>query len=310
MVQKRGAGMLPSRKFGSPEEFVHEFMRTLTPGVIPRSDFIQWSTINEKLGRLGVGVQFYAELAERVGKGADFVRELADSLLASDDPLSLIKCAFELLGHTNKEFVTKEDDIDTVSLAESIVKEDEQRALYFANILKDLGFERILERNGLRDLLLGVQIGLETHRRKNVGGDAFMGQVGVLLLRVIDELRALGVEASIESKKPQTKITYGQGLSKEVDFVLLRGGSVRFGIEVNFYTVSGSKPTEIKRSYGEILRGMQSVGIDFVWITDGKGYREMQRSLRDAYVILPNIYNYKLAEEHLVSDIAADRHTS
>lgn len=44
---------------------------------------------------------------------------------------------------------------------------------------------------------------------------------------------------------------------------------------------------------------------DLIWITDGKGYRLMNRSLRDAYVILPNIYNYKQALAHLQHDLSA-----
>jgi hypothetical protein len=275
-------------------------MKTLTPGVIPRSEFIHWHSISQKLDRLQAGIQFYADLADRVHAGADFVRELADSLLASDDPLPLVECAFELLGHTNPEFVTKEDDLHTVSLGQSIVNKDEGRALYFANLLKDLGFPSILARDDLEDLMLGVQIGLETHRRKNIGGEAFKDEVVALLDRITADFRESGSPVRVEQ---EITISYGQGLSKKVDFALLLNDVIRFGVEANFYTVSGSKPTEIKRSYGDLLRGLQSVNIDLIWVTDGKGYRQMLRSLRDAYVILPNIYNLKQTQQHLLSDL-------
>ena len=49
----------------------------------------------------------------------------------------------------------------------------------------------------------------------------------------------------------------------------------------------------------------QGVGVDLIWITDGKGYREMQRSLKDAYTILPNIYNLQQAKAHLLADLEA-----
>ncbi len=292
--------VLPSRQYSNAEDFVREFMQTLTPGVIPRSEFIQWQSIGQKLDRLQAGIQFYVELAARVRNGGEFVREMADSLLASDNPLPLIECAFELLGHTNPEFVTKEDDLLTVGLGESIVNKDEGKALYFSSLLKDLGFLHVLNRDDLEDLMLGVQLGLETHRRKNVGGDTFNGEVAELLNSVMVRLRTSGHAIRVQQ---ETTISVGRGLSKKVDFALLLNDVIRFGVEVNFYTVSGSKPTEIKRSYGDLLRGLQSVNIDLIWVTDGKGYRQMLRSLRDAYVILPNIYNLKQAQQHLLSDL-------
>ncbi|MFN3410397.1 MAG: DpnII family type II restriction endonuclease [Limisphaerales bacterium] len=292
--------MLESRKYPTPEAFVHAFLSTLTPGIIPRSNFIQWPTIMEKLEHLQPHVEFYGDLAARIAKGTDFVQELTDSLLAADDPLPLVQCAFELLGHTNSEFVTKEDDTTNVALAERYVRRDEKSSRYFAELLRDLGFERILRRNDLEDVLLGVQIGLETHRRKNIGGDAFHHEVAALLDQVARQLAGKGKALLVQ---PETTIRYGRGLSKKVDFALTQDGQVRFGVEVNFYTVQGSKPTEIKRSYGDITRGLHGVGVELLWITDGKGYRSMQRSLRDAFVTMPNIYNLRQAQQSLQNDL-------
>ena len=292
--------MLESRRFPTPEAFVHAFIQTLTPGIIPRSNFMHWPLMMEKIEHLRPQVEFYVELAGRLRDGADFVHELTDSLLAADDPLPFVRCAFELLGHTNSEFVTREDDTTDSALAERFSGRDEQSSRYFAELLRDLGFERILRRNDLQDLLLGVQIGLETHRRKNIGGDAFRDEIAALLAQVTRQLASDGQGLLVE---PETTIRYDNGLSKKVDFALTQNGRPKFGVEVNFYTVSGSKPTEIKRSYGDLTRGLNQVGVDLIWITDGKGYRAMNRSLRDAYVIFPNIYNLQQAQRHLQLDL-------
>jgi type II restriction enzyme len=292
--------MLESRQFPTPEAFVHSFMQTLTPGIIPRSNFMHWPLMMEKVEHLRPHVEFYTELAGRLRDGADFVQELTDSLLAADDPLPLVRCAFELLGHTNSEFVTREDDTSDSVLAERFSERDEQSSRYFAELLRDIGFERVLLRNDLGDLLLGVQIGLETHRRKKIGGDAFNDEIAALLNQITRQLAGDGQGLLVE---PETTIRYGNGLSKKVDFALTQNGRPKFGVEVNFYTVSGSKPTEIKRSYGDLARSLNQVGMDLIWITDGKGYRAMNRSLRDAYVIFPNIYNLRQAQRHLQPDL-------
>jgi hypothetical protein len=292
--------VLPSRRYDNPEQFVEDFLKTLTPGIIKRFEFIQWQTIEEKLRRLIPSIAFYKELSYKVKIGYNFVRELSDSLLACDDPLPLIECALELLGHTGHEFVSFQDDIELGRLAKDIAEGKEDKAEYFANLLKDLGFIHILFRNDLEDLLLGVQIGLETHRRKNIGGALFQQEVHNLLTNIVEELKKLNYPVEL---KYEITIPYGRGLSKKVDFAITYKERIRFGIEVNFYTVTGSKPTEIKRSYENVLNGLQRIGIDLIWITDGKGYRGMRRSLKDAYTILPNIYNLQQAKMNLLTDL-------
>ncbi|MFN3996052.1 MAG: DpnII family type II restriction endonuclease, partial [bacterium] len=102
----------------------------------------------------------------------------------------------------------------------------------------------------LEDLLLGVQIGLETHRRKNIGGKVFQQEVHKLLDSVVNILKQK--KYSIELRSEEI-LHYERELSKKVDFVIYYEKQPLFGIEVNYYTVPGSKPTEIKRSYAELL---------------------------------------------------------
>ncbi len=292
--------ILPSRCYSSAEDFVDDFLRTLTPGIIDPSQFIDWHSIESKLKNFAEALEFYKELAYRVRDGADFIKELADSCLAHDDPLILIKCAFELLGHTDNNFVTFQDDIDILKLANEIANGNEDSASYFAKTLRDLGFEKLLLREDIEDIFLGVQIGLETHRRKNLGGAIFQAKIKNLIIKVIHYLKMYGYDVDF---KEEITINYSEKLRKKLDFLIFYRGTPRFGIEVNFYTVPGSKPTEIKRSYGNILEGLSKQGIDLVWITDGKGYTQMRKSLKDAYSLLPNIYNLKQAKKHLLFDL-------
>lgn len=289
-----------SRQYKSPDEFVEDFLKTITSGIIKRFEFIDWQTLEKKLKKYIPSILFYKELAYKINLGYNFIHELKDSLLASDNPFPLIKCAFELIGHTGDDFVTLNDDLNIDLLAQDIIKGEENKAEYLAILLNDLGFTRILLRNDLEDLFLGVQIGLETHRRKNISGALFQQEIYIILTNIVNELQKQNYNVELEK---EIFITYGENLSKKVDFAIKHNDKVRFAIEVNFYTVAGSKPTEIKRSYKEVLNGFQSLGIDLIWITDGKGYRDMKRSLKDAYKILPNIYNLKQVKMYLLSDI-------
>jgi hypothetical protein len=290
---------LPSRRYHTPEDFVQDFLASLTPGIIPRSDFVKWDFIEEKVKRLASAIEFYRVLRDRAPNEQELINEITDSLLASDNPLPYVKIAFEILGHTNADFVSRQDDIDIEGLSRSIASGSQHDAMNFAELIRDLGFHKVLLRDDLEDVLFGVQVGLETHRRKNVGGEFFKNEVWGILKKVSD-----GVHEEIQVTS-EVEIKCGNRLSKKVDFAILFEGKCRFGVEANFYTVSGSKPTEIKRSYGDVRRRLLENNIELIWITDGRGYKNMQRSLRDAYIILPNIYNLNHARKFLLGDIAS-----
>ena len=78
---------------------------------------------------------------------------------------------------------------------------------------------------------------------------------------------------------------------KRFDFVISTENKT-YLIEVNFYSGGGSKLNEVARSYSEIAPKVNSVpGFEFVWITDGIGWRSAKNKLQEAYSIIPSIYN-------------------
>ena len=132
--------MLPSRKILA-EQFLKEFCETLMPGVIPRSQFIQWPTIEGKIKTYNDAVDFFVGIKGL--KGQKLVQELADCLQSADQPIEILKGAFELLGHTGNDFVSKEDSIGIKRLAENIKTDGEMVAKRAAQLFFDLGLEKI-----------------------------------------------------------------------------------------------------------------------------------------------------------------------
>ena len=63
-------------------------------------------------------------------------------------------------------------------------------------------------------------------------------------------------------------------------------------IQTGFYSSGGSKLNEVARSYSDIAPKINSVpGFEFVWITDGIGWKSAKNKLQEAYSIIPSIYN-------------------
>lgn len=78
---------------------------------------------------------------------------------------------------------------------------------------------------------------------------------------------------------------------KRFDFVVETSSKV-YLIEVNFYSGGGSKLNEVARSYSDIAPKINSVdGFEFVWITDGIGWKSAKNKLQEAYGIIPSVYN-------------------
>jgi len=121
--------MFKSREI-TPSQFIAGFFATLTPGVIPRNQFIQWGRIESKCKEYEDVVEYYQELS--ASKRKKLLEEIRDSLLSADDPNHLIKGSFEILGHTNDYYVSDKDNLQFEDVAENIQKRNEKVAANLA----------------------------------------------------------------------------------------------------------------------------------------------------------------------------------
>lgn len=145
----------------------------------------------------------------------------------------------------------------------------------------------------LYDYVVGIEVGLDTNARKNRGGD-LMSKI------VSDYFDANKIKYEKEVYTHDLEKRYGLDLSsitnngqasKRFDFVVEKNGTV-FGIEVNFYSGGGSKLNETARSYKEIATASKDVkNFQFVWITDGAGWKKAKKNLKETFDILDDIYN-------------------
>lgn len=140
--------------------------------------------------------------------------------------------------------------------------------------------------NDLVDYVFGIETGLDSNARKNRSG------------HVMEKMVANIFDKNNISYRKEVYSTEWQNLQfvlgddeKRFDFVIETSVKT-YLIEVNFYSGGGSKLNEVARSYSEIAPKINSVlGFEFVWITDGIGWKSAKNKLQEAYNIIPNIYN-------------------
>lgn len=155
--------------------------------------------------------------------------------------------------------------------------------------LNDTGLAKIFREGRIRNLVdyvFGIETGLDSNARKNRSGHVMEHTVAQLLA-------SGGIVYRQEVYSTEwTAIQQALGDDeKRFDFVVETSDKT-FLVEVNFYSSGGSKLNEVARSYSDIAPKVNAVsGFEFVWITDGVGWRSARNKLQEAYTIIPNVYN-------------------
>lgn len=140
--------------------------------------------------------------------------------------------------------------------------------------------------NDLVDYVFGIETGLDTNARKNRSGHMMENMVA----RIFDKNGISYRHEVYSSEWPDITKVLGDD-EKRFDFVIETSTKI-YLMEVNFYSGGGSKLNEVARSYSDIAPKINSIpSFEFVWITDGIGWKSAKNKLQEAYSIIPSIYN-------------------
>lgn len=144
----------------------------------------------------------------------------------------------------------------------------------------------------LVDYVFGVETGLDSNARKNRSGHVMEDVIANLFTE-----NGVSYRTEVYSSEwPALAQALGED-EKRFDFVVETSRKT-YLIEVNFYSGGGSKLNEVARAYSEIAPKINAVdGFEFVWITDGIGWKSAKNKLQEAFNIIPSIYNLTSIED-------------
>lgn len=150
------------------------------------------------------------------------------------------------------------------------------------------GLDKVFKNNQIKNLVdyvFGVETGLDTNARKNRSGHLMEGQVA----SIFDNANIVYRQEVYSTEYPELSVL-GED-KKRFDFVV-ETNRCKYLMEVNFYSGGGSKLNEVARAYSELSPKINNVeGFEFVWITDGIGWKSARNKLEEAFYAIPNIYN-------------------
>lgn len=181
-----------------------------------------------------------------------------------------------------------------------------ERCCYF---MEQTGLFDLLQNhliNNLVDYVTGVETGLDSNGRKNRGGhlmedliEKYIQKAGFVKdINYFKEMYLVDIE---KKWNMDLSALSNQGkAAKRFDFVVKTASNV-YAIETNFYTGGGSKLNETARSYKMLSQEAEAVeGFEFVWLTDGIGWKSARGNLRETFEVMEHIYSIDDMEQGIM----------
>jgi type II restriction enzyme len=187
-------------------------------------------------------------------------------------------------------------------------KYDAQAVNSIVSFTKNTGLlDTLCHMDSATDYLLGVEVGLDTNARKNRSG-LFLEKMVTEILNGLSAHNS-GLVFVRQKTFGYVKDEYGIRIpptlkDRKFDYAAINRGKAT-NIEVNFYGGTGSKPSEIISSYinrGEVL---SSAGWRFVWLTDGQGWKKMQRPFHVGIANIDYVINASFLRKGLLEKMMA-----
>ncbi|WP_322910839.1 type II restriction endonuclease [Mycoplasmopsis felis] len=173
--------------------------------------------------------------------------------------------------------------------------------------LLDLISNKII--NNLVDYVLGIEVGLDSNSRKNRTGKSMETIIENHILESgYIENHTYFKQTTL--RKVFTSVNLNNSFNKDIlekqfDFILLDKFNNIYCIECNFYQKNGSKLNEVARSYKNLYLESKSIdGFNFIWITDGIGWKGSKKFLEDVFGTIPHLYNIKDLENRILKNLS------
>ncbi len=198
-------------------------------------------------------------------------------------------------------FIFKEYNFKKKTLNQNDI---EEFIIYFKKSgLKDLIINGGL--TNLRDYTFGVEVGFDTNGRKNRGGTIMES----LVENILKEIYFLVKDKDYVTQGSPKKIKELWDLdlpvdksSRRPDFIINKNNKL-YWVETNFYSGGGSKLKSTCGEYKSLYNFCKSSNIEFIWITDGEGWKTTLKPLEETFIHNDYIFNLNMLTNNILNDV-------
>ena len=290
----------------SSEERLEEFLSTLSITNRTPEYYVNWKKVDRETKKYELELNTLNYL---IGKDDIYIEALD---LFTKQP-NLLKATPSLIASRDRvlDILTIDND-DNMSFEQLNFKTiDASRIDDYMKFIEQSGLLMFLQHHANRslvDYVYGVETGLDSNARKNRSGTTMEG----ILERHISKIAQ---EQNLEWKAQATAqfIKEKWGVTVPVDkserrfdvAVYSKENHKVWLIETNYYGGGGSK---LKAVAGEFTELSQFVvksddDVEFVWVTDGQGWKTAHLPLAEAFSHITNVFNLEMLREGFLSEL-------
>lgn len=256
----------------------NEFMKPLKETHFSLSDYVDFPKVIANVEDISINLNLLNYL---IGQSdmASAVRRLWD---VNPKASSVLDILIAVRTKDNKKAIDKNGTIHPIS---DYFNSPEQ----VVHFLDETGLTEIFKSRQIKNLVdyvFGIEVGLDSNARKNRGGHIMESLVANILTS-----NGIPFEREVYyTEFPEIVKALGAD-NKRFDFVIRTPKKI-YLIEANFYSGGGSKLNEVARSYSDLALKINAIpGYEFVWITDGTGWKSARNKLEEAFIHISSIYN-------------------
>ena len=211
-------------------------------------------------------------------------------------------------------------DTPIITDMDTLIAENKKH-IFYAELNEDIKKELLLffRESGLKDIFqnkyiknlvdycFGVEVGFDTNARKNRTGTLMENMVSNYLNDFCKENKNFSyVEQATQKRILETfnyKIKIDKS-SRRFDFAMYNKNTNKLYLfEVNFYSGGGSKLKATAGEYQYLNDFIKSQGLEFIWITDGKGWLTALNPLEETFNHNDYVINLDMIKNGILNEI-------
>ena len=290
----------------SYEERLKHFLNTLSITNRTPEYYVNWEKVDRETKKYELELNTLNYL---IGKDDIYIEALD---LFTKQP-NLLKAIPSLIASREKVLdiliIDENDNMSFDSL--NFSKIDKNRIKDYVDFIEQSGLLEFLEKKANRslvDYVYGVETGLDSNARKNRSGTTMEG----ILERHVAKISQ---EQKLEWKSQATAqfIKDKWGIKVPVDkserrfdvAVYSREKHKVWLIETNYYGGGGSKLKAVAGEFTELSQFVVTSddAVEFVWVTDGQGWKTAHLPLAEAFSHITNVFNLEMLREGFLSEL-------
>lgn len=295
-------------KTNAEDVFVY-LISTLKNKITKWDYFVNWSKVFANLKNVEVELNIINYLIGKSNITEEFKSLLRNHpeiiktipiLIASRESDFMILDQFGYNEFKYKQFTFKLPEMSR-PLSESIINDVVEFCLKtgFLDLLSSKKIKNVV------DYVIGIEVGLDSNGRKNRTGK-IMEKIVEFFIK--DLCTRNGFEYITQADSEKVKNQWGKNMtvdksSRRIDFAILNKDKRLYLIETNFYGGGGSKLKSTAGEYKTMFDYWKKDGHQFIWITDGDGWKTTYLPLKETFDKIDYILNLDMLSRGILEDI-------